>query len=128
MAMRQAGQQPERDAIYRQMIAPVIQKAATAEEVAAAATEVEKFAAKNPWFRRRVYDASRRISESPRLKDYGTTEAQEYLKKWAKEFAPKKDEAVDADNPAKARGVESSANAANDPEDSRSEDSAVQDE
>ena len=75
-----------------------------------------------------VYDASRRISESPRLKDYGTAEAQEYLKKWAKEFAPKEDKPVDEDNPVKARAVEPSANGANDQEESRSEDSAVQDE
>ena len=114
MAMRQAGQQPEHDAIYRQIMAPVIQKTATAEDVAAAATEVEKFAAENPWFRKRVYNASRRISESPRLKDYGTTEAQEYLKKWAKEFAPEIEESADEDNPVKARAVEASANGADD--------------
>ena len=128
MAMRQGGQQPERDAIYRQMMAPVIQKNATAEDVMAAAAEVEEFAAENPWFRQRVYDASRRISESPRLKDYGTTEAQECLKKWAKEFAPKEDEPVDEVGPVQARAVEESASGANDPGKSRSEDSAVQDE
>ena len=91
MPMQRAGQHPEQDAIYRQMMAPVIQKSATAEEVVAAASEVEKFAAKHSWFRQRVYDASRRISESPRLKDYGTTEVQDFLKKWAREFAPKED-------------------------------------
>jgi hypothetical protein len=126
-AMRQA-RQSEHDAIYRQMLAPVINKNATAEDVVAAAAEVEEFAAENAWFRQRVYDASRRISESPRLKDYGTMEAQEYLKKWAKEFAPTKDEPVDEDGPVKARAVEVSASGANDRGKSRSDGSAVQDE
>ncbi|WP_148080302.1 hypothetical protein [Roseimaritima ulvae] len=96
-AMNRAGQPPEQDAIYRQKMAPVIQKNATPEEVLAAATAVEDFAAKHGWFRQRVYQASRLISEGPRLKQYGTPEAQEYLKKWAKEFAPKEDDPADGE-------------------------------
>ncbi|WP_372724493.1 hypothetical protein [Novipirellula sp.] len=92
MAMNRAGQQPEQEAVYRQKMAPVIRKDATKEEVAEAATDVEDFAAKNRWFRQRVYQASRLITEGPRLKEYGTSEAQAYLKKWAKEFAPIEDE------------------------------------
>ncbi len=97
-AMDRTGQQPEQEAIYRQKMAPVIQKNATPEDVTVAAKDVENFAAKNQWFRQRVYDASRRISESPRLKDYGTVEAQEYLKKWATEFAPNEDNPSDEGN------------------------------
>ncbi len=88
MAMRRGEQQPELDAQYRQLMAPVIQKNATPDEVAKAAAEVEAMAAKNPAFRQRVYNASRMISEGPRLGDYGTGEAQAYLKKWAKELGP----------------------------------------
>tara|TARA_R110002073_G_scaffold35970_14_gene104925 strand:+ start:507 stop:1388 length:882 start_codon:yes stop_codon:yes gene_type:complete len=95
MAMNRTGQQPEQEAIYRQKMAPVIQKNATPEEVAAAATDVEDFAAKNRWFRQRVYQASRLITEGPRLKEYGTPGAQAYLKKWAKEFAPNEVEPAD---------------------------------
>lgn len=95
MAMNRTGQQPEQEATYRQKMAPVIQKNATPEEVAAAATDVEDFAAKNRWFRQRVYQASRLITEGPRLKEYGTPEAQAYLKKWAKEFAPNEVEPAD---------------------------------
>ena len=94
MAMQRGGQQPEQDAIYRQLMAPVIQKSATPEEVAAAATAVEDLAAKSPWFRQRVYNASRLITEGPRLDQYGTKVAQQYLKKWAKELAPSDEKPV----------------------------------
>lgn len=109
-----ARQQSEQDAIYRQKIAPVIQKTATAEEVAAAAADVERFAAENRWFRERVYRASRQISEGPRLKDYGSAQSQEYLKKWAKEFAPKEVEPRADDN-----AVESTQNGVKEVEESR---------
>ncbi|GAA5505479.1 hypothetical protein [Novipirellula caenicola] len=92
MAMNRTGQQPEQEAIYREKMVPVIRKDATKEEVISAATDVEDFAAKNRWFRQRVYQASRLITEGPRLKEYGTSEAQAYLKKWAKEFTPNEDE------------------------------------
>ena len=68
-----------------------------------AAKAVEEFAAKTPWFKLRVYGASKRISESSRLPDYGTAVAQEYLKKWAAEFAPSEqpaEEVSDAATPA----------------------------
>lgn len=78
----------EHDVLYRQYMAPVIQKSATPEEVEAAAKAVEDFAATTPWFKQRVYKASQLISSSPRLADYGTSDAQEYIQKWAKEFAP----------------------------------------
>jgi hypothetical protein len=102
-AMARGQQNPERDALYRQYMAPVIQKSATPEEVDAAAKAVEEFAAKTPWFKLRVYGASKRISESSRLPDYGTAVAQEYLKKWAAEFAPSEqpaEEVSDAATPA----------------------------
>jgi hypothetical protein len=101
MTMQREGQ-GEQDAIYRQMMAPVIQRTASAEEVATAAAKVEAYAAEHPWFRQRVHVASRLISEGPRLKDYGTPETQAYLKKWAKEFAPEKDERSNDEEPAPA--------------------------
>lgn len=87
MPKRGPAQSPEYDGIYRQKMSPVIQKTATPEEVAAAATEVEQFAAKNPWFKQRVHKASNLIVGGGKLSNYGTAPAQEYLKKWAKEFA-----------------------------------------
>lgn len=78
---------PEQDAIYRSKIAPVI-RAATKEDVVAAANHVEQFAAENDWFRQRVHNASNLIVNGGKLSNYGNETAQEYLKKWAKEFAP----------------------------------------
>ncbi len=90
MTRDRAGQRPSQDTIYRQKMSLVVRKTATPEEVAVAAKDVEDFAAKNRWFRERVYRASCQISESPRLRDYGIAESQVFLKKWAREFAPKK--------------------------------------
>lgn len=79
----------EQEGIYRKMMSPVIQKTATADQVATAAKEVEQFAAKNPWFKNRVHNAANLIVNSGKLANYGTADAQGYLTKWAKEFAPK---------------------------------------
>jgi hypothetical protein len=112
--MARGQQDPQRDAVYRQYMAPVIQKSATPEEVAAAAKAVEDLAATTPWFKQRVQEASARIAASPRLTDYGTAEAQEYIKKWATEFAasdraakvPQSDSAA-TDNPTGSSTAES---------------------
>ncbi len=104
---RARGQQvPEHDALYRQYMAPVIQKTATPDEVEAAAKAVEDFAAATPWFKQRVYEASKRISGSPRLTEYGTAKAQEYIKKWATEFAPS-DQPAAEEQRSKAAAAES---------------------
>ncbi len=91
-AARPGAPTPEQDALYRQMMSPVIQKNATTEEVDTAAAAVEALAAKDKQFRERVYNASRMITQGPRLDNYGTPEAQAYLKKWAKEFKPESGE------------------------------------
>lgn len=87
MPTRRPTQSPEQDGIYRNMISPVIQKTASPDQVAAAATEVEQFAAKNAWFKQRVHKAANLIVDGGKLSNYGTAPAQEYLKKWAREFA-----------------------------------------
>ena len=74
----------------RRWLAPVIQKAATEAEVDAAAKRVEAEAAKNRPLRTRIYEVTNRIINAGKLENYGTEHAQKYFKKWAKEFAPKK--------------------------------------
>jgi hypothetical protein len=81
------------DSTYRRMMAPVIQKTATAEEVDKAAKAVEDLAAKNNSFKERVHKAANLIVNGGRLANYGTPKAQEYLRKWAKEMAPAKRDA-----------------------------------
>ncbi|TWU57662.1 hypothetical protein [Rubripirellula reticaptiva] len=95
MGMRGRADSSEQEGIYRQMMSPVIQKTATPEDVLAAAEQVEQFAAKNPWFKQRVHKATNLIVDGGKLSNYGTLSAQNYLKKWADEFAPDNDEDSD---------------------------------
>lgn len=87
MRMRASSESPEHEGIYRGMMAPVIRKTATDEEVAVAAKKVEEFAEKNLWFRARVHKAANLIIDGGKLSNYGTEAAQAYLKKWSTEFA-----------------------------------------
>jgi len=73
---------PKLDALLRGLI----RKTATPEEVRTAAEAIEAYVADKPPARQRVGSIARRIIEAAKLADYGTAEAQEYLKKWAKEF------------------------------------------
>ena len=92
------------DGMYRRMMAPVIRKDASDEEVEKAAKAVEELAAKNKEFKARVYKASNLIVLGDRLANYGTPKAQAYLRVWAKEMAPAKEEA------AKERSAKTDAN------------------
>jgi hypothetical protein len=80
--------QPEQDGIYRRMMSPLIQKDATPAEVDKAAKAIEEFAAKNKWMNERVGKASSLIVNGGKLANYGTPNAQAYLKQWAKEYVP----------------------------------------
>ena len=70
----------------RPILAPVIRKTATPEEVAAAAKAAEAAAAKDPAVRKAIGDVTRRIITAGVLENYGTEEAQVWLKKWSEEF------------------------------------------
>lgn len=84
----------EQDPNLRGLIAPVIKLNATAEEVDKAAKGVEDYLAKNEATKAEVGRIANTIINAGKLADYGTPRAQEYLKKWAKEYGePKKDEA-----------------------------------
>lgn len=80
------GAAPSQHPQIRPMLSPVIQKAATDDEVSTAAKKLEDFAAKHADFRVDVGDIARRIIAADKLGDYGTLKCQEYLTKWAKEF------------------------------------------
>jgi hypothetical protein len=77
----------------RPILSPVINKQATPEEVKAAAERAEVFFATNPAARVQMGRVARRIIAGEVLGNYGTKTAQEYLKKWAKQYPePKKPE------------------------------------
>lgn len=110
MAMRRGEQDPARDGMFRQMMSPVIQQNATPAEVAAAAKNVEDFAAEHPWFQQRLHEVASRIVNSGRLANYGTPEAQEHLQKWASDDAAADENAAD-ESPAKESELEESGSA-----------------
>lgn len=74
----------------RELLRPVIQLAATEEEVDRAAEAVEKFAAENESARREVGRIANTIIDAGKLSNYGTPRAQHYLTKWADEYGPSK--------------------------------------
>ena len=83
---RYAANKGEGPSDIRSLIAPVINKQATKEEVDKAAKKVEAYVKKYPAMGRRINGIANRIIDAGRLKMYGTAPAQAYLKKWAKEF------------------------------------------
>jgi hypothetical protein len=88
----------EPDPNLRNLLRPVIQKDAKPEEVDKAAKAVEEYVAKNAAARAEVGRIANTIINAGKLEDYGTPRAQEYLKKWAKEYGtPNKD----SNNPGK---------------------------
>jgi hypothetical protein len=90
----------EPDPNLRELISPVIQKDAKPEDVDKAAKALEEYLAKNAATRAEVGRIANTIIGAGKLDNYGTPRAQEYLKKWAKEYGtPGKDEP--APNPRK---------------------------
>lgn len=77
------------DVNLRPLLAPLIDKKATDDEVVAAAKKIERLAAKNRAARIKVGDAARKIISENKLENYGTKKCQEYLTKWSKEFVSK---------------------------------------
>ncbi|MEQ8790783.1 MAG: hypothetical protein RIC55_31080 [Pirellulaceae bacterium] len=78
----------EQDPNLRSLLVPVINKNATAKQVAEAAGKVEAYCTEHAAARQQVGDIARRIIDAGKLENYGTAAAQEYLRKWAKEYQP----------------------------------------
>ncbi len=90
-------QRPAQDPKIRELLAPVIQKTASEADVVRAANAVEEYAnAKgHEAFRTEVGRIANTIITAGKLENYGTVKAQEYLKKWAKDFGVQKPAARD---------------------------------
>ena len=82
----QPRERDQADGNLRELLQPVIDKNATAAEVAAAAEAVEEYVKEHPEARLEIGRIGRRIIDSGRLENYGTPDAQEYIRKWAEEF------------------------------------------
>jgi len=70
----------------RPLLAPVIRRDASDQEVDQAARAVEERAAQDEAVRREVGRIAKTIIDAGKLENYGTKKAQEYLTKWAKEY------------------------------------------
>jgi hypothetical protein len=91
--MPKAKDAPKQDPNLRGLLGPVIKLNATPEEVEKAAKALEEYVAKNEATKTEVGRIANTIIDAGKLTDYGTPKAQEYLKKWAKEYGtPKKEE------------------------------------
>jgi hypothetical protein len=84
----------EPDPRLRGLIRPVIQRDATPEAVDKAAAAVEEYIKKNETARGDVGRIANTIVESGKLSNYGTERAQEYLRKWAKEYGAARDKST----------------------------------
>lgn len=80
----------EQDPMLRPLISAVIKLDAKPEEVEKAAKALEEYAAKNEPFRKEVGRIANTIINGGKIENYGTAKAQEYLKKWAKEYGEKR--------------------------------------
>ena len=74
--------------IPRELLAPVINKQATDEELRTAVAKVEEYVAGNKERQLALGTVAARVANSGKLENYGTPAAQEQLKKWAKEYGP----------------------------------------
>ena len=83
----------EQDPNLRGLIAPVISKTATPEEVDKAAKALEEYLDKNPATKEDVGRIANTIINAGKLENYGTARAQEYLRRWAKEYGKKEEPA-----------------------------------
>lgn len=78
-------QQPDATMVnLRPLIVPLIQKDATPKQVEEAAQAIEAAFKKNPAMKTKVNEIANRIINAGKLENYGTPEAQAWLKKWAK--------------------------------------------
>lgn len=79
----------------RPLLAPLIRKNATDEQVDEAAAIVEKRIQEEDAIKKEVARISMTIVNSDKLENYGTPRTRYYLKKWAKELGEAKDVATD---------------------------------
>lgn len=85
------------DLKLRELLRSVIQKDASAEQVAKAARAVEEYVAEQPKARAQLGQITRRVVASPKFAEYGTAAARETLKAWAEKYGAQTEE------PAKSR-------------------------
>ena len=84
------------DPNVRGLMQPVIRKDATPEQVEKAAAALEEYAKKNEAARKAFGRMANTVVDGGNVSTYGTPRAQEFLRKWAKEYGKPKEDAKDA--------------------------------
>jgi hypothetical protein len=88
----------EKIEIPRELLVPVINKQATAEQLQQAIAKVEEYVGEDRVRQQALGEVAARVVNGGKLESYGTPAAQEQLKSWAKKFGPRPTEpAVKAD-------------------------------
>jgi tetrahydromethanopterin S-methyltransferase subunit B len=82
---------PDGEVNMRPLLAPLIRKGATLEDVDKAAMAVEAFVKENEAGQKEIGRTTNTIINAGKLANYGTPRAQEYLQKWAKSYPSKAD-------------------------------------
>ncbi|MFO0906242.1 MAG: hypothetical protein U0939_24760 [Pirellulales bacterium] len=72
----------------RPLLAPLIKRGASDDEVAAAARAIDQRIADDPAARRELGRIVHTIIDAGKLANYGTPKAQEHLRRWSQEIAP----------------------------------------
>lgn len=98
--MKEPAEGKGQDPNLRGLLAPVIKRDATPEDVEKAAKALEEYVAKNEATKTEVGRIANTIIDAGKLTDYGTPKAQEFLKKWAKEYGKSKKDEPKKDEPA----------------------------
>lgn len=84
--MQNRATQPAESLNLRPLLAPLIKKDATVEQVDQAAKAIQEKAQSDRATRAEVARIANTIIDAGKLENYGTPAAQEYLRRWAKEF------------------------------------------
>ncbi len=83
---------PEDDPKLTELLRAVIRRDAEPAQVDQAAAAVAAHVAAHKASRDRLGQIARRVVDSGKLENYGTAQAQKFLREWAESFGPKKDE------------------------------------
>jgi ribosomal protein L10 len=86
MARSNPNANPNAEPNMRPWLAPVIKKGATNDEVDKAAKALEEHCQSDAAARKAIGRIANTVVNSGKLENYGTLRAQDYLKKWAKDF------------------------------------------
>ena len=78
------------DETFRTRLRPLLNREATAEQIAEIVKEIDALCARSEAWRKRLGDAASRIVASGNLGNYGNEHAQEALRRWAKELGPQR--------------------------------------